>query len=61
MSLVRTLICRSSAPVARNLPSGLKHILRIYKSPACDAASSTRTLRRVGRMLEGSVLYDTEG
>ena len=40
----RTRICLSSAPVARYLPSGLKQTLRIYRSPAFPAVSSTSTL-----------------
>jgi hypothetical protein len=48
-----TLISLSSAPVARYFPSGLKHKLRIYKSPKFGANSSTSTLyikeRRVHR------------
>lgn len=40
-----TRICLSSAPVARYLPSGLKHTLRMYRSPAFPAVSSARTLR----------------
>ena len=43
-NLTLTLICLSSAPVANNLPSGLKHKLRIYRSPNLAAASSMRTL-----------------
>lgn len=39
-----TLICLSSAPVASSLPSGLKHTLRMYRSPVLLAASSTSTL-----------------
>ncbi len=39
-----TLICLSSAPVARYFPSGLKRTLRMYRSPVVPAASSIRTL-----------------
>jgi hypothetical protein len=42
-----TRICLSSAPVARYLPSGLKHTLRMYKSPVFVASSSTSTLGNV--------------
>ena len=40
----RTLICLSSAPVAKYLPSGLKQTLLIYKSPDFPAESSAKTL-----------------
>ena len=40
----RTLICLSSAPVARYLPSGEKQILRMYKSPVRVVCSSINTL-----------------
>jgi hypothetical protein len=33
-----TLMILSSAPVAKYLPSGLKHTLRMYKSPSCVVA-----------------------
>jgi hypothetical protein len=39
-----TRICLSSAPVAKYFPSGLKHTLRIYRSPDLPADSSVRTL-----------------
>ena len=39
-----TRICLSSAPVARNLPSGLKQTLRMYRSPVLLASSSINTL-----------------
>ena len=35
-----TLICLSSAPVARYFPSGLKQTLRMYKSPSLSTDSS---------------------
>jgi hypothetical protein len=35
-----TLINLSSAPVARSLPSGLKHTLRMYRSPSLSTLSS---------------------
>ena len=41
----RTLICLSSAPVAKYLPSGLKQTLLIYKSPDFPAESSAKTLK----------------
>lgn len=40
-----TLICLSSAPVAKCLPSGLKLTERIYKSPSLSAFVSCSTLR----------------
>lgn len=43
-NLERTRIVLSSAPVARSLPSGLKHTLLMYKSFALSAVSSARTL-----------------
>ena len=42
-----TLICLSSAPVAKYFPSGLKQILRMYRSPARLFVSSSSTLRCV--------------
>ena len=47
-----TLICLSSAPVANNLPSGLKHKLRIYRWSNLAAVSSMRTLGK-GLACEG--------
>lgn len=42
--LERTRIVLSSAPVARSLPSGLKHTLLMYRSFVLSAVSSTKTL-----------------
>ena len=42
---VRTRICLSSAPVARYRPSGLKHTLRMYKSPVLLVCVSSSTLQ----------------
>jgi len=39
-----TRIVLSSAPVARSLPSGLKHTLLMYRSFVLSAVSSTKTL-----------------
>jgi hypothetical protein len=44
-SATRTRIRSSSAPVARNRPSGLKRTLRMYKSPVLLDPSSASTLR----------------
>jgi len=48
-----TRIVLSSAPVARSLPSGLKHTLLMYRSFVLSAVSSTKTLRNDDSQRQG--------
>jgi len=53
--LERTRIILSSAPVARNLPSALKHTLLMYRSFMLSAVSSIKTLCNCHSQRQGPI------